>query len=139
MTSILVVEDHQEWCSILKEDLESAGYRVDTAHSLETALDNLKQNHYQVVVTDIGLSKEPEDTSGIEILKWIKANRSKSTKTLAISGRAALGLNKEDFKKTYGVLEYIDRINYDSDEFLELVMLASQEDEQEEKQSNLST
>ena len=123
MARVLVVEDHKEWCSILSEDLESAGYIVDTAYSLETAIAHLKKQDYQIVVTDIGLSKEPEDASGIELLKWLKTNCT-MTKALAISGRAVMGLNKEDFKKEYGVLEYIDRINYDSEEFLHLVKIA---------------
>lgn len=120
---ILVVEDNEEWRDILKDEIEFLGYKVDVAASFEEAIKCLSNKVYSVVITDIGLSEIPEDTSGIDILIWIKQRRL-PTVTLAISGRATFGFKKEEFKERYGAFAYIDRNFYESEDLAELVSKA---------------
>ena len=126
---VLVVEDHPAWLTILKEDLEelsAENFRVTTASSLDEAITHLKRETYHVVVTDIGLTEDTADIGGIKLLEWLKIN-CPITRALAISGRAATGFDKEKFKQQYHVLEYLDRSDYDSEEFVRLVERAAAE------------
>ncbi len=110
---VLVIDDMELWRKILEAVLEE-DYIVDTAASLEEALDLLRSaGPYQVIITDIALSGEETNTDGIEILK--AAHRlSPTTQTIAISSRAA-DVNEEEFKKDYNALVYLKR-NYLSDD-----------------------
>ena len=68
---ILVVDDERTLRFALKEGLEEEGYRVETAGDGAEALAALDRAEYQLVLLD---QKLP-DTSGLEVLKQIKARR----------------------------------------------------------------
>ena len=55
----------------LRDDIREAGYEVDEAGSAEEALDLLRRNPYDVVVTDLRMP----GMDGIELLERIKAQR----------------------------------------------------------------
>ncbi len=120
---ILIVDDEELWLELLKEHFEDElSYQVDTAASLEEAVSLLKkQNQYHVVITDIGLTKQEENTDGIDVLKAAQ-KYSPNSQTIAVSGRAAKA-NKEQFKKAYHALEYFERevLSDDLDRFVEKV------------------
>lgn len=66
---ILVVDDEEILCEVLKLNLESEGYEVDTAHSAEQALQlNLPQ--YHLILLDVMMG----EISGIKMAKMLKAN-----------------------------------------------------------------
>ena len=69
MTKILVVDNEQRMCKIIKAGLEMEGHKVDIAYSGEAGIDLLtKKNDYQIVITDLRMS----GTDGIEVLKRAK-------------------------------------------------------------------
>ena len=69
--NILVVDDEIEMRIALQKSLEKCGYRVELAHNVETALNKLASNSYNLVLTDMTMPKQ----SGMEILNYIqKAN-----------------------------------------------------------------
>ena len=67
--SILIVDDEETLCEVLKLNLENEGYNVDTAFSAEQALGyNLKE--YSLILLDIMMG----EISGIKMAKMLKAD-----------------------------------------------------------------
>jgi DNA-binding NtrC family response regulator len=65
---LLIVEDEETLRSSLKRVFLREGYAVDTAEDAETALQLIKENIYDLIITDIILP----NIDGIELLKHIK-------------------------------------------------------------------
>ncbi|MEG1562474.1 MAG: response regulator transcription factor [Bacteroides sp.] len=74
-TRILVVDDEEDLCEILKFNLENEGYTVDTAHSAEEAL-KLDLSHYQLLLLDVMMG----EISGFKMASRLK----KEKKTAAV-------------------------------------------------------
>ena len=66
--SILVIDDEPVICVALERLLGGCGYRVESVASSETALAKLRQQSFDLVITDLTL----EPMSGLEILAWIQ-------------------------------------------------------------------
>lgn len=66
---ILVVDDEQDLCEILKFNLETEGYVVDTAYSAEEALTH-ELSQYQLLILDVMMS----GMSGFAFAKTLKSN-----------------------------------------------------------------
>lgn len=133
---VLVVEDTKIWRNNIKRALQKK-YHVDTADSLKQALDLLRNSEpYQVVITDIGLSKDETNTDGIELLKEVHRHWP-TTMTIAVSGRAVT-VNQEKFKKEYDALVYLERdiLSEDRNTFIDWVdtgVALSREAEKEDR------
>ncbi len=70
MAKILVVDDETRLVMLLKSALESQGHQVDGAHSGQDALDLVKENKYDIVLTDLHM--EPVD--GMAVVVGVKDN-----------------------------------------------------------------
>jgi len=81
MSSILVVDDEQPVCDMIKDMLEPAGYEVKVNLSAEKALLQFKEEPSDLLITDMVM---PEMT-GIDLIMKIK-EISPGTKILAMSG-----------------------------------------------------
>lgn len=68
MPTILLVEDKESMAQMLKETLESAGYRTVIARDGLEGMRLIKENHYDLVLSDLKLPKK----DGIEVLKTLK-------------------------------------------------------------------
>jgi len=66
---ILVIDDEESICEILKYNLEKEGYEVDTAYSAEEAL-SLDISCYSLLIVDIMMDK----MSGFELVRKLKNN-----------------------------------------------------------------
>ena len=66
---ILIVDDEETLCEVLKLNLENEGYDVDIAFSAEQAL-NLDLKQYSLILLDIMMG----DISGIKMAKMLKAD-----------------------------------------------------------------
>ena len=66
---ILVIDDEESYCEILKYNLEKEGYDVDTADSAETAL-GYDLSLYQLMIVDIMM----ERLSGFDFAKRVRNN-----------------------------------------------------------------
>lgn len=64
---ILVIDDEESWCEILKFNLEKEGYEVDTAYSAEEAL-GMDLSSYSLMIVDIMM----ERLSGFDFAKRLK-------------------------------------------------------------------
>ena len=71
---ILVVDDEESLCEILKFNLENAGYEVDTAFSAEETL-TMDLSVYRLFIFDVMMG----DISGFQLAGIIKKNKTIST------------------------------------------------------------
>jgi signal transduction histidine kinase len=96
---VLLVEDHQDTCRMMARLLRGSGYHVATADSVSTALQTADSDHFDVMVSDIGLP----DGSGFELMRRMLAKR--PIKGVALSG---FGM-EEDVRrsKEAGFLEHL--------------------------------
>ena len=70
-TRILVVDDEEDLCEILKFNLENEGYEVDTANSAEEALQQINDKRYAL----------PFEADGRKLFK-IEINFSEKTRNI---------------------------------------------------------
>jgi DNA-binding response OmpR family regulator len=71
---ILVIDDEESLCEILKFNLENAGYEVDTVFSAEEAL-SIDLSIYQLLIMDVMM----RDISGFQLADIVKKNRNTSS------------------------------------------------------------
>ena len=105
---ILVVDDEPKLCHLIEELLKLEGYRVDVSISNMEALQMIKENKYQMLITDL---KMP----GIDGLELIKKARelNPEIRTIMITGSetvetAVQSLKHEiddDIKKPFSIVE----------------------------------
>ncbi|MBQ8442234.1 MAG: response regulator transcription factor, partial [Bacteroides sp.] len=111
---ILVVDDEEDLCEILKFNLENEGYKVDTANSAEEALKlNLTQYHLLLLDVMMGeisgfrlanMLKKDNDTAHIPII-FVTA---KDTENDTITG---FNLGADDYiSKPFSIREVIVRV-----------------------------
>ena len=67
---ILVVDDEEDLCEILKFNLENEGYEVDTANSAEEAL-KMDLSSYQLLLLDVMMG----EISGFKMASMLKKNK----------------------------------------------------------------
>ncbi|MBR0170547.1 MAG: response regulator transcription factor [Bacteroidales bacterium] len=70
---ILVVDDEQDLCEILRFNLETEGFSVDTANSAEEAMSFLRDSlskHYNLILLDVMM----ERMSGFEMARQMRAS-----------------------------------------------------------------
>ncbi len=80
MKKILLVDDSEVICEIIKMNLENEGYKVDIAFDGEEALDLIKKNLYDLVVADLVMPK----VDGWQLCHHLKAG-SRKIPIIAIS------------------------------------------------------
>jgi CheY-like chemotaxis protein len=66
--SILVVEDNRLIAFSLKNELELMGFTVNTAHSVEEAINQVKKIQPNLILMDVNLN---EDRDGVDVMKQI--------------------------------------------------------------------
>ena len=71
---ILVVDDEEDLCEILKFNLENEGYEVDTAHSAEEAL-KLDISSYNLLLLDVMMG----EISGFKMANILKKDKKTAT------------------------------------------------------------
>lgn len=86
-TQILVIDDEESYCEILKYGLEKEGYEVETADSAESAL-GMDLSVFQLIIVDIMM----ERLSGFDFAKRVRNN----PKTEFIPIIFCSALNSED-------------------------------------------
>lgn len=111
---VLIVEDEERVRSLLCDTFEAAGHTVAQASDGADALNRLKEEEFELVISDIGL---PE-VSGLHVARWMRANRP-DTPVILATGWIDM-ITPEDyeqghidavFKKPYAVREILERAN----------------------------
>jgi len=121
---ILVADDEPIQRGILREILESRGYRVEIAAGLEDALDHFfaareEGDPIDLVFTDL---KMPGSTEGIDLLREVKQQRP-STEVVLMTAYAEVQSAVEAMK--IGAFEYLPK-PFDRDRFLRVVEAATE-------------
>jgi DNA-binding response OmpR family regulator len=71
MKRILIVEDEEALCLLYKEELSAEGYEVTTARDAEQALEILRRERFDLIVTDIRMPGR----DGVELITEIMGLR----------------------------------------------------------------
>ena len=113
-TRILVVDDEEDLCEILKFNLENEGYEVDTANSAEEAL-KMDICSYQLILLDVMMG----EISGFKMANMLKKNKktdkvpiifitAKDTENDTVTG---FNLGADDYiSKPFSLREVIARV-----------------------------
>ncbi|MEO0067757.1 MAG: sigma-54 dependent transcriptional regulator [candidate division WOR-3 bacterium] len=102
VSSLLVVDDVLETLEVLERNLTAAGYKVYTAQSVSEALNILKENKVDLVITDL---KMP-GTSGLDLVRYVRENL-RDTEVIVITGYATVESAVEAVK--VGAEEYLPK------------------------------
>jgi DNA-binding NtrC family response regulator len=70
-TNVLIVDDEKTVCNSCKKILTQAGYRVEVASSGQEAIDKIKGNGFDVVITDWKMPK----MDGLEVTRRVKQQK----------------------------------------------------------------
>jgi len=113
LTHILIVDDEEDICEILKFNLESEGYVVDTVHSAEEAL-RKKLERYQLFLLDVMM----KGMSGYKLADEIRKRKNIRTPIIFITARSSendkltgFSLGADDFiTKPFSVKEIMARV-----------------------------
>jgi len=68
---ILLVEDEKNLCLLYKEELKEAGYSVTAVLDAESALESIKKQSFDLIITDIRMPGK----DGIELITRVMAMR----------------------------------------------------------------
>jgi DNA-binding NtrC family response regulator len=101
-TQILLVDDEEDSCLALSTLLRQIGYAVTSTHSGEAALDLLRNQYFDLIVSDLFLP----GISGIDILKKVK-EISPRTCFILITGNASAETAVEAMKE--GAFDYVTK------------------------------
>src|SRR5438105_7340396 len=77
---VLLVDDHYDTCLSMKRMLERRGYEITIAHSAEQAVEKVRTQEFDLLISDIGLP----DRSGYELMRELRLN--KRLPGIALSG-----------------------------------------------------
>jgi len=99
---ILLIDDEPSSREALTTLLNSTGYEVTTAGNAADAYDTLDRNRFDIIIADLILP----DATGIDILKWIRANRPHSS-VIMITGMGSAETAVEAMKE--GAFDYITK------------------------------
>ncbi len=99
---ILIVDDEPDLRTLLAHVLQNAGYEVKEASDGEEAINNLKNQKYDLALLDIQMPL----VNGIQVLKYIKQNTPK-TKAIMLTGYADLKHAME--AKEFGAKDFIGK------------------------------
>jgi len=110
---ILVVDDERAICIALQRLLGARGHDVETARSVEDAIERLGRAGFHLVVTDLGLGTG----SGMDVLRWVREH-APETAVVVITAYGSERTAVEAMKQ--GAADYVPK-PFDNDE-LELVV-----------------
>lgn len=97
---ILILDDEPIVCKRLKPAFQKAGHAVEAFTDSAQALERLRQEHFDIVITDLKM----EGADGMQVLTEAKAI-SPATRVVVITGFAALETAKESFRK--GAFDFV--------------------------------
>lgn len=81
-TKILIADDDETLCYLLKEELVNEGHNVDTVYDGKDAIENLKKKPYDVLLLDL----EMKEVHGEKVLAFVKENHP-STQVIVLTAK----------------------------------------------------
>jgi DNA-binding response OmpR family regulator len=99
---ILVVDDEKTVCDSIKKILSRKGYSVDNTLNADEAVDKIKNNSYDLVITDLMMPK----ISGMELLQIVKEHYPE-LEVVVVTGYASIDTAVEATK--LGAADYLPK------------------------------
>jgi DNA-binding response OmpR family regulator len=122
---ILIVEDDPEWQRMLKDTLEHEGYEVTVASDPDQGISALRTFGLQLVLMDLNLSDEDEmNREGLKLLSSI-GMFNPCARAIVIT--AFSQHQREAFRASFGVYDYLLKSEFETATFLATVQEAIQE------------
>lgn len=115
-SNILICDDDEIICYLIKELLVEEGYNADTVYDGNEAVTAIKQKNYDLLILDLNL----KTTRGEEVLKFVK-EYDKSIEVIILSAETELKLAIQCLKD--GAFDFIQK-QYYTDELLPTVKRA---------------
>ncbi|MBN2652683.1 MAG: response regulator [Spirochaetales bacterium] len=103
MRKILIIDDEQSICEIMKEILTDEGFETYTAMTEEKAFELVRDIDFDIIFLDIWLPK----MSGMEILKIFKTRNNFEKPIIMISGHANIDLAVKAVE--YGAYDFLEK------------------------------
>jgi len=91
---IIVIDDEKIVCDMAKRILENEGYEVETFMNSEFALERIRQQRFDLVITDLKM----ENISGMDILKEVN-HLYPHTRVIMITAYATLDATLEAIRE----------------------------------------
>jgi len=112
VVKVLVVDNTEDWCTMLSGHFRDAGYSPHAVQTAEEALEALAEQLFHIAVIDVRLESEDEsDESGLKLTQAIK-KRFPNVKVILLTGYGtvpqALRATRE-----YGAFDYIEKSTLD--------------------------
>lgn len=102
---ILIADDELPILELLSEFITKLGYQADTAQDVDAAIDLLKANPYDIVLTDKNMpGPKGSLEGGMALLRWLKENANQ-TEVIMMTGYATIETAVEAMK--LGAFDYI--------------------------------
>lgn len=101
-STVLLVDDEEEFVSVLAERLEARSLKVDTAQDGETALEKVERTAFDAVLLDMAMP----GMDGIETLKRL-LGINPDLQVILLTGQATLGQAVEAMK--LGALDLLEK------------------------------
>ena len=98
--SILILDDEPIVSKRLKPSLEKRGYKVEAFTDSSEALQRVRDQRFDIVITDLKM----EGVDGMEFLTEVK-KLWPETEVIVITGFATMGTAKESFQK--GIFDFL--------------------------------
>ncbi len=109
-SKILICDDDETLCYLLKEQLLEEGFAVDTVYDGKYAIQAIKETHYDVLLLDLNM----KEVQGEEALKFVKEYNS-TIQVIILSGQGEMRKAIECIKT--GAYDFITK-PYEFDELL---------------------
>jgi DNA-binding response OmpR family regulator len=78
MKSILLVDDEEIICAAFKRTLQDFGFEVETAHTVEAALDSTENAQFDAILLEFNLRSDliahPRTGNGLEVLRRLRTS-----------------------------------------------------------------
>ncbi|MGB8517431.1 MAG: response regulator transcription factor [Gallionella sp.] len=100
--SLLLVDDDETFCKVLKSALQKRGYEVTVAHSVETALPLAKSNPPEFAVIDLKMGGAP----GLVLVQALH-ELDPNTRIVVLTGYASIATAVEAIK--LGATQYLSK------------------------------
>lgn len=121
---ILIVEDDDDWRSILTSYLKEIPATIKTVADYPAALQALRGAHFDILILDLRLDdKEDKNFAGMELLTYLRKQENhqvEDTNVIIISAYGTQHHIREGFK-SYGLLDYIPKQNFNKKEYEEII------------------
>lgn len=101
-TKILIADDDETLCYLLKEELVNEGHNVDTVYDGKDAIENFKKKTYDVLLLDL----EMREVHGEKVLGFVKENHP-STQVIVLTAKTDVRTAIECIKQ--GAYDFITK------------------------------